>query len=257
MTEKAENGKHKGPWIELFFEAFTGIYILIVVAVFWQKPLWTSLLLAGGLAMQLLFWREKADLAAMVAAALLGTPSEIVCVKTGVWTYHAPGMVLGIPVWIPLVWALLFCLFRRGSFTILAITGRIWPDPHMLVRKVLFRGLGGFIVIYALVTLYIIKKTIAAVYAAFLVPALIFWREEKDIVIFIIGGAFGTAGEYTCMKLGFWQYHYPFLRSIGVPISLPLAWGLSAVIIGRIAGIWDGMPLKRKSPQGRAKPQGR
>ena len=255
MEERRGQQKQR-PWKELFFESFTGIYILIVVAVFWQKPLWTTLLLVGSLAMQLWFWREKADLAAMVAAALLGTPSEMVCIKTGVWTYHAPGMVLGIPVWIPFVWASLFCLFRRSSFTILAITGRIWPDQHTLVRKVLFRGLGGLIVIYALVTLYIIKKTIAAVYAAFLVPALIFWHEEKDILVFIIGGALGTVGEYTCMKLGFWQYHYPFLRSIGVPISLPLAWGLSAVIVGRIAGIWEEMPLKRKSPEGPAKPQG-
>ena len=171
--------------VELFFESFTGIYVLIVVVVFWQKPLWTGLLLAGSLVMQLWFWREKADLAAMIAAALLGTPSEMICVKTGVWTYDAPGMVVGVPVWIPLVWASLFCLFRRGSFTILAVAGRIWPDPDTLLRKVLFRGLGGLIVIYALVTLYIIKKTIAAVYAAFLVPALIFWREEKDILIFM------------------------------------------------------------------------
>jgi hypothetical protein len=131
---------------------------------------------------------------------------------------------------------------------------RIWPDRDTFPRKALFRGLGGLVVGYALVTLYIIKKTIAAVYSAFLIPALIFWRGEKDILIFIIGGVLGTVGEFTCMKLGFWEYHYPFLRSIGVPISLPLAWGLSAVIVGRIAGIWEGVPLKKKNPQGPGKP---
>jgi hypothetical protein len=255
MEERREQQKQR-LWIELFFEAFTGIYVLIVVVIFWRKPLWTSLLLGGSLVMQLWFWRERADVAAMVAAALLGTPSEIVCVKTGVWTYDAPGMILGIPVWIPLVWASLFCLFRRSSITLLAIARSIWPDPNTLARKVLFRGLGGLILVYALITLYIIKKTIAAVYAAFLLPALIFWRGERDILIFIIGGVLGTVGEYTCMKLGFWQYHYPFLRSIGVPISLPLAWGLSAVIVGRIAGNWEGELLKKRSPQNPREPQG-
>ena len=240
--------------MELLFEAFTGMYVLLVVVVFWQKPLWTSLLLGGALAMQLWFWREKADLAAMVAAAVLGTPSEMVCVKTGVWTYHAPGMVFGLPIWIPLVWASLFCLFRRSARTTLAILGRIWPEPKTMTRKIVFGGIGGLILLYALMTLYIIKKTIAAVYTAFLIPALIFWRAEKDILIFIIGGVLGTVGEFTCMKLGFWKYHYPFLKSIGVPISLPLAWGLSAVIVGRIAGIWEGVPLKKKNPQGPAKP---
>lgn len=248
MKQEREGQKHRGLWTELFFEAFTGIYVLVVVVIFWRKPFWTSLLLGGSLVMQLWFWREKADVAAMVAAALLGTPSEMVCVKTGVWTYDAPGMVFGLPVWIPLVWASLFCLFRRSSLTISSIAWRIWPDRNSLARKVVFRGLGGLIVVYALITLYIIKKTISAVYSAFLIPALIFWREERDILIFIIGGILGTVGEYTCMKLGFWQYHYPFLRSIGLPISLPLAWGLSAVIVGRIAGMWEGVPLKKKSP---------
>jgi hypothetical protein len=245
MAEKGKKRTRKSIGIGLFFEAFTGIYILIVVVVFWRQPVWTGVLLGGSLVLQLWFWGEKADLAAMVAAALLGTPSEIICVKTGVWTYQAPGMILGIPVWIPLVWASLFCLFRRSSITMLAVTRRIWPDPDAFARKALFRGLGGFIVVYVLLTLYIIKKAIAAVYAALLVPALIFWRGERDVLIFIIGGAVGTLGEYICMKLGFWQYHYPFLRSIGVPLSLPLAWGLSGVIVGRIAGVWEGTPLKK------------
>ena len=42
-----------------------------------------------------------------------------------------------------------------------------------------------------------------------------------------------------CMKLGFWHYHYPLIKSIGLPLSLPLAWGLSSVIIGRIAMMWE------------------
>jgi hypothetical protein len=59
------------------------------------------------------------------------------------------------------------------------------------------------------------------------------------MLIFVIGGALGTLGEYICMKLGFWQYHYPFFMAIGLPLSLPLAWGLSAVIVARIARIWE------------------
>ena len=30
-----------------------------------------------------------------------------------------------------------------------------------------------------------------------------------------------------------------YLKGIGMPISLPMAWGLSAVIIGRIAKNWE------------------
>ena len=231
--------KQRGLEIELLLEAFVGAYVLAVVVTCWGKPVWISLLLAGILGIQLWLWREKADVAAMIAAALLGTSSEMLCVKLGVWTYHAPGIVAGLPVWIPLVWASLFCLFRRISLTMTSVTRTVWPDPMTMTRKILFKVLGGLIVVYYLITVSIIKKTFSAVYTVFMIPAVIFWREERDILIFLIGGAFGTLGEYVCMKLGFWQYHYPFLRSIGMPVSLPLAWGLSSVIIARIARIWE------------------
>ncbi len=213
--------------------------MIAVVVIWWRKPVWLSLLLGGGLLVQLWFWREKADVAMMAAAALLGTPSEMLCVRLGVWTYHAPGLVFGIPVWIPLVWAFLFCLFRRISLSIHSVRWRIWRNREMLSVKILFGILCGVIVVYYLITVSLIMRTIAIVYTAFMIPAVIFWHGERDILIFLIGAVLGTLGEYICMKLGFWHYHYPVFRSIGLPISLPLAWGLSSVITGRIAGIWE------------------
>jgi hypothetical protein len=44
------------------------------------------------------------------------------------------------------------------------------------------------------------------------------------------------------MQLGFWQYHYPYFKSVGLPLSLTMAWGLSAVMIGRLAMIWEVKP---------------
>jgi hypothetical protein len=46
--------------VELFFEAFIGIYVLAVVVICWRTPVWSSLLLGGCLGIQLWFWREKA-----------------------------------------------------------------------------------------------------------------------------------------------------------------------------------------------------
>ena len=225
--------------IEFIFEAFTCIYIVAVVVFCWRSPIWASSLLGFGVVMQLWFWRGKADAVMMAAAALLGTPSEVLCVNVGIWTYHAPGLIFGIPVWIPLIWASLFCLFRRISISIHSVTRDIWPGGNMLARKIIFGVLGGVIVIYFLITVAVINKTIAIVYTLFMIPAVIFCHRERDILIFIVGAFFGTLGEYICMKLGFWQYNYPFLRSIGLPISLFLAWGLSSVITGRIAEIWE------------------
>jgi len=239
MKPKKERQKWRSLWVELFFEVFTGIYVFAAVVICWRKPVWLSLLLGGGLIIQLWFWREKTDAVMMAAAALLGTPSEMLCVRLGVWSYSAPGLVLGIPVWIPLVWAFLFCLFRRISLSIHSAVWKIWPNPKMLSVRIFFGGLGAVIVVYYLITVSLIMRTIAVVYTIFMIPAMIFWHGERDILIFFTGAALGTLGEYICIKLGFWHYHYPLLRSIGLPISLPLAWGLSAVITGRVAGIWE------------------
>ena len=242
MKQLRQRQEVRGLGTEVLFELFIGVYLLTVVVIFWRLPVWASLLLGGAIGMELWFWRQRADAAMMIGAALLGTPSEMLCVKLGVWTYHAPGVVLGLPVWLPLVWASLFCLFRRLSLTMRSVTRRMWSDENRLAMKISSWGLGGLILVYYFITVSVIRKPVAAVYTVFMIPAVIFWHGKRDMLIFVIGGALGTLGEFICMELGFWQYHYPFFRSIGLPLSLPLAWGLSSVIVGRIARIWETQP---------------
>ena len=221
---------------DILFEVFACIYVVLVVVFFWKSPVAASFLLSAGIGLQLWFYRGKSDVATIIAAALLGTPSEIICVHYGVWTYAAPGLVLGIPIWIPLVWGYLFCLFRRLSITACDIMALVSNKKLVNVSIIV---LGALILIYFIATIMVIKKEIAIVYTAFMIPAILFGRKDKDILIFIIAGILGTLGEYISMNLGYWRYHFPYLTSIGLPISLPLAWGLSGVIIARIAGVWD------------------
>ncbi|MDX2445677.1 MAG: DUF2878 family protein, partial [Desulfobacterales bacterium] len=205
-------------------------------------------LLMAGIGFWLLHYRNPPDVAAMLAAAVLGTPSEMLCVKFGVWSYHAPGLILGIPVWIPLIWASLFCLFQHITLTMLDLADRRWPDPTTLSRRILFGILAALIIIYYLWVVISIAQSIAMVYSVIVLIGIVFWHKERDILIFIVGSILGTIGEAICMQLGFWQYQYPYFDTIGMPISLPMAWGLSAVIIGRIAKIWDSERSQIRKP---------
>ncbi len=230
--------------IELAFVTFSGIYAVITVLTCWRMPALASLVLFIGLWMQLFFWREKEDAATMMFAALIGAPSEMLCVKLGLWSYYAPGLILGVPAWLPLVWAFLMCLFRRFSLTVHAILHKRWPGSVSACISLLFWMLGVLIIIYFIITVSIIKKEYAVIFSFFMIITVMFKHSRKDILIFITGAVFGTLGEYLCMRLGFWLYHNPHFKLIGLPISLPLAWGLSSVIITTIAMITTN---KRKS----------
>jgi len=232
-------------------EILAGIYIVLTVVLFWRQPIVATLMLTAGIVLWLWHYRNRADAAAMLWAALLGTPSEMLCVYKGVWTYQAPGMILGIPVWIPLIWASLFCLFRRIVLTLLALINRRWPDPNAVARKMMFLVLEAFIIVYFVWVALSIARSIALVYALIILIAAFFWRQERDILIFLVGGFLGTLGEFICMQLGFWQYHYPYFKSVGLPLSLTMAWGLSAVMIGRLAMIWEDRPALTSAQRAR------
>jgi hypothetical protein len=193
--------------VEFMYEVLSGLYLTSVVVLFWRHTITASLLLGAGLGIWLWRYRNKADAAAMVGAALLGTPSEIICVKYGVWTH--------------------------------SLADKIWPGRKSLSRKIVFGLLAGVIVVYYIMISIAIIRSIAIVYTVIMLITVIFWHEERDILIFITGGMLGTFGEYICMQQGFWHYHFPHFISIGLPVSLPMAWGLSAIIIGRIAKIWE------------------
>jgi hypothetical protein len=236
-------------WSEFVFEFIMGVYVVAAVVLGWHRPVLLSIALGVGLGIQLWYWREKADVAMMIAAALLGGPAEVLCVKLGIWTYRAPGLVFDIPAWIPLVWAFLLCFFRRVTLSIHAVVEILWSGNNSFSRKAVFFVLGGVIAVYYIFTVAVIRRIIAIAYSTIMIPAALFWHQERDIIIFLFGAACGTLGEYICMRLGFWHYHYPHFRAIGLPISLPLAWGLSSVMIGRIARIWE--PRENEEEAGR------
>lgn len=59
-----------------------------------------------------------------------------------------------------------------------------------------------------------------------------FWHKTQDIYIFITGAVIGPIGEIICVHFGAWQYANPTL--FGIPVWLPLAWGLTTMVIKRV-----------------------
>ena len=69
-----------------------------------------------------------------------------------------------------------------------------------------------------------------------------FWHKKHDIFFFVIGAIIGPIGEIVCIYFGVWQYANPTF--LGIPIWLPLAWGLATMVIKRIAETFVKIEMK-------------
>lgn len=232
--------------VDFLINVGIGTTLLASVTLTWNQPLWTTVLLA---ALFFLQWKHRVqpgDRIVMITAALLGTPGELLEVSLGEWTYHAPHLIWGIPMWIPLVWANLFVLFRRLTRSTLQLLTHLWPGINTPHWRTLFGSLAIGIILLWITALLLMQKQveILAFYAFFMVLLGGFWNKEPQRLLFLIAASIGAFGEYLCIQLGYWHYNQPYFESLGVDITLPLDWGISAILIHQIAEALKKTPNK-------------
>ena len=63
--------------------------------------------------------------------------------------------------------------------------------------------------------------------------AMFLWHKKIDIITFIVGAIIGPIVEVSCIAMGVWSYANPSF--IGIPLWLPILWGLATVLTRRIA----------------------
>lgn len=173
-----------------------------------------------------------------LAAAVLGGVGEYACVHHfRLWWYAEPTTYAGLPIWIPLIWANLFLLFIQAGEI---IEGFIPALPAPLR----FAGAAAFL-LYLGQAMGRPHPYISLGFALVLAAVFVWFRTRVDIICGVVGGVVGTFGEILAMRAGYWRYFAPVLhgdwfeRNLGIPgipITLPLAWGLSAILIRRMGG---------------------
>ena len=84
-----------------------------------------------------------------------------------------------------------------------------------------------------IVLLYAFPFLLAAVLALTAVATWAFWREGQYWCVFFVGAAVGGVGETICANAGAWQYTHPTF--LGIPVWLPVAWGLVSMLIKGIS----------------------
>ncbi len=222
-------------WIQAAALAGFSLYVIGVV-LYLSANQW---LCAGALSLGwagILYWErarpQGAVLKIMLVAFALGGIGEWICVhRFHLWEYHFPIFRDGLPVWIGLVWGYLYAVF----ILIAEILEGVWQTFGDPVKRVLGIGLGIIFFLFLRAVFLRINEYISYYYVLFLAVGLTIWRSPLDVLTFLVAGAGGTFGEYLSIQKGLWHYTQPIFTEIGMPISLPLAWGLAAVYIRNAA----------------------
>ncbi|MBU1111411.1 MAG: hypothetical protein ABIG93_02335 [archaeon] len=76
---------------------------------------------------------------------------------------------------------------------------------------------------------WLIALTLLALY----IIGNMFWHKKYDYVYYIAGFVIGPTAEIIAASFGVWTYANPSI--LNIPIWLPFAWGLAAIMILRIA----------------------
>ena len=59
------------------------------------------------------------------------------------------------------------------------------------------------------------------------------WHQKHDIIFYCTGAILGPIVEIICTANGVWRYEHPTF--LNVPLWVPFAWGIMAVMVTRIA----------------------
>lgn len=73
----------------------------------------------------------------------------------------------------------------------------------------------------------------AGLLAVLAVVAIVISRLPGDVPVLVGGACLGPTAEIVAVHYGAWTYHTPDF--LGIPLWLPVAWGLAALLIKRIS----------------------
>ena len=101
------------------------------------------------------------------------------------------------------------------------------------VKPLVFDVMLFFVLVLLLSFLYQNNLLLTIVLAVFGLTVTKFFPHKNDLWYFFPAAILGSLGEVIAVSYGVWQYANPTLA--GVPLWLPLGWGLSAMIAIRVS----------------------
>ena len=229
---------------ELFLLLLFGCFLFFTVNLFWKNNTVTGTLIISASIGIFMCWWNLNNLIAYFLAGLLGFTCEYILTKQAYWHYNNPSIIpftntfsiTSLPWWLFFLWGYFIVWFIQTAYLIERLmknSKTIGQSPS--ARKQIFLSLWSVVIVYVLSIYANLSFDLTRWFLVIIIPVALFWRQDIDLIAFFTGALCGTLGEWTSIRSGVFQYHFPYFSVIGIPLCLPLSWGLSTVFIRRVS----------------------
>lgn len=106
-------------------------------------------------------------------------------------------------------------------------------------RQVVIEGITAFsifvLTVVAVSSLWIYPVWLTITLLVGCVLIMKFSHRKDDLIFFYVPLVLGPIGEVFCVRAGAWEYSQPAF--LGLPIWLPLLWGLAGLVVARLVAV--------------------
>jgi hypothetical protein len=221
-------------------------FIALAVVFFGKNNILTGAALSCGIIAFVIRDRRPVVIVALLLAGFTGFIMEYLCTAVWrAWAYSHPSTVVmpfgvvyrTLPGWLFLFWG----YFVITMMNISAVVEKYLRGSAFWTNRILKRSIA-ILAWSIIIELVILNNAVfgPARYTHYLVlcaAMILFWHRPGDLVLFYIAAACATAGEWVCVQRGLWTYRSLYVPELGVPVTLPLAWGFAVLIIARSGAV--------------------
>ena len=212
--------------------AFLAAFLLIIVFL-WQHPFWSFFAAAALTIIAFQKWKSYEDRIFFFVCGIVGFAGEVVCIKYGAWTYSNP-VLLGVPLWEPLMWGFLGMTAHRIQQTVFSLEhkDRIRKLTHGTVRDIVYDLSMMGIVIALVSSLWRNDQLLFIVLLLLGICNVLIFHHPRDLFFIFISPAMLLLFEPLAVSSGAWTYPSPVV--FGVPLWLFSAYFCFCLLFGRL-----------------------
>src|SRR3989344_4828067 len=107
------------------------------------------------------------------------------------------------------------------------------PDFSHEIFSLIFNGVFAVLTLLIVVIFYRNIPLTTLLLSILAIIALLKWKTKNTLIIFIVGGIFGTIAEIIGVSFGIWSYSVA--NFFNIPFWLFILWGNAAIFIYRLS----------------------